>query len=312
MRLSSAIVAQFIVLLATSGTLADAQTAPADTTTPAAPSTAAPAVPATPEDASPREPGTPDADEPIHLHMPTAPPSTAQPQQAEQQPVVRAVRHKKHRAIAKVESPEHAAGAKPAETSSAPKAQPVSTAPPTRVVKAPAANPDTSSGASPTDAFATAVPFSFIPNSASSPPPAKLPPVKQSTLPPVLAKASPPPATSLPPNVALNPGLVRQSQILFAPGAPNPSVDALDAIRSLAGPLNTALAAGASHIEVIAYGGNRGDRSSDARRLSLKRALAIRQLLIEGGVPAGRIDVRAMGGANDAAAADRVDVFTKA
>ena len=127
-----------------------------------------------------------------------------------------------------------------------------------------------------------------------------------------MAKASPPPAQTFPSDVALNPALVRQSQIIFAPGAPDPSMDALDAIRGLAGPLNTALAAGATGIQVIAYGGKRGDHSSDARRLSLKRALAIRKLLIEGGVPAGRIDVRAMGGADDGAAADRVDVFTRA
>jgi outer membrane protein OmpA-like peptidoglycan-associated protein len=314
MRLSGALVAQLVILLATSAAIADAQTEPADTTTQPATSSVAPAVPTTAPEAgpSPREPGAADTDEPIHLHMPTAPPA-AQRQQVEQKPVVlHAARHKKHRAIAKVESSEHAAGVEPVEAPSAAKAQAVSKAPPNKVANVPAANPNSDGGASPVDAFATAVPFSFVPNSASSPPPVKLPPVKPGTLPPVIAKASPPPATNLPPDVSLNPGLVRQSQILFAPGAPNPSVDALDAIRGLAGPLNTALAAGASHIEVIAYGGSRGDHSSDARRLSLKRALAIRQLLIEGGVPASRIDVRAMGGANDSAAADRVDVFTKA
>ena len=309
MRLSGALVAQFMILIAASGTLAGAQTAPADTTTQPAPSNAVPAVPATSPDSAPpaHEPGASDTDEPIHLDMPAAPPP-AQPQQV--QPIVHAVRHKKHRAIAKAESPEPAAGT-PVETSSAPKAPAVSKAPAAKAANAPGANPN-SDGGSAADAFATAVPFSFVPNSANSPPRAKLPPAKQGALPPVIAKASPPPATSLPPDVALNPGLVRQSQILFAPGAPNPSVDALDAIRSLAGPLNAALTAGASRIEVMAYGGNRGDHSSDARRLSLKRALAVRQLLIEGGVPAGRIDVRAMGGANDSAAADRVDVFTKA
>jgi outer membrane protein OmpA-like peptidoglycan-associated protein len=129
-----------------------------------------------------------------------------------------------------------------------------------------------------------------------------------------VAKAAPPPAQTLAPNhdVPLAHGLAKQSQIVFAAGAPDPSPDALDAIKGLAGPLNTALAAGASRIQIVGYGGNRGDHSSDARRLSLKRALIIRQLLIDGGVPANRIDVRAMGGASDTAAADRVDVFTKA
>ena len=65
-------------------------------------------------------------------------------------------------------------------------------------------------------------------------------------------------------------------------------------------------------IQLLAYGGEKGDKGSDARRLSLKRALAIRQVLIEDGVDARRIDVRAMGGADDGGPTDRVDVFVKA
>ncbi len=107
-------------------------------------------------------------------------------------------------------------------------------------------------------------------------------------------------------------GLTKQMQIIFAPNMPDPSPDAIDAIKGLAVPLNSALSGGASRITVVAYGGTRGDKSSDARRLSLKRARIIRQLLIDGGVPAERIDVRAMGGATDGNAADRVDIFTKA
>ena len=52
-------------------------------------------------------------------------------------------------------------------------------------------------------------------------------------------------------------------------------------------------------MQLLAYGGQRGDKSSDARRLSLKRALIVRQLLIDNGVPSERIDVRAMGGVDD-------------
>ena len=66
-----------------------------------------------------------------------------------------------------------------------------------------------------------------------------------------------------------------------------------------------------SRIQLLAYGGEKGDKGSDARRLSLKRALAIRQVLIDDGVPSERIDVRAMGGADDGGPADRVDVFVK-
>jgi outer membrane protein OmpA-like peptidoglycan-associated protein len=106
-------------------------------------------------------------------------------------------------------------------------------------------------------------------------------------------------------------GLVKQSQIVFAPGAPDPSPDAIDAIKTLATPINAALAGGANRVQVTAYGGTKGDKSSDARRLSLKRALVIRQLLIDGGVPSERIDVRAMGGSSDDETPDRVDIFTK-
>ena len=56
----------------------------------------------------------------------------------------------------------------------------------------------------------------------------------------------------------------------------------------------------------------KGDKGSDSRRLSLKRALVIRELLIEDGVPSEKIDVRAMGGTDDGGAADRVDVFLRA
>jgi len=50
----------------------------------------------------------------------------------------------------------------------------------------------------------------------------------------------------------------------------------------------------------------------DARRLSLKRALAIRQVLIDAGVSSTRINVHAEGGVDDSGPADRVDVFVRA
>ena len=67
-----------------------------------------------------------------------------------------------------------------------------------------------------------------------------------------------------------------------------------------------------ARVELQAFGGTKGDKGSDARRLSLKRALAIRQVLIDDGVSPDRIDVRAMGGVDDSGPADRVDVYTKA
>ena len=98
------------------------------------------------------------------------------------------------------------------------------------------------------------------------------------------------------PSQTQTPGLAKRSMILFAAGAPDPSRDSLSAIKFLAGDLNAALAGDASsRIQLQAFGGDKGDKGSDARRLSLKRALAIRQVLIDVGVSPDRINVSAMG-----------------
>lgn len=106
--------------------------------------------------------------------------------------------------------------------------------------------------------------------------------------------------------------LTKRSSIPFSSGAEEPAPSALDTVRSLAGSLNAALSSGSARIQLEAYGGKPGDKSSDARRLSLKRALIVRQLLIDDGIPSERIDVRAMGGASDGGPADRVDIFMRA
>lgn len=129
------------------------------------------------------------------------------------------------------------------------------------------------------------------------------------------AKPAPSPAdtqrlAALPP-AAAEPGLSRQSSILFAPGAAEPAPSALDTVREMSGALASQLAGGSARIQLEAYGGKKDDKSSDARRLSLKRALIVRQLLIDDGVPSERIDVRAMGGASDSPL-DRVDIYVKA
>ena len=155
--------------------------------------------------------------------------------------------------------------------------------------------------------FATpATPPPAAPPSAASAPKAQ---------PKQMAKANPPPASAAPAQAAAEPptpGLTKRSVILFAPQAADPAQSALGAIKFLAGDLNAAMNSASARVQIQAFGGNRGDKSSDARRLSLKRALAIRQVLIDDGVPAERIDVRAMGGADDSGPADRVDVYVKA
>jgi outer membrane protein OmpA-like peptidoglycan-associated protein len=106
--------------------------------------------------------------------------------------------------------------------------------------------------------------------------------------------------------------LTKRSVILFAKDAPDPAKGALGAIKFLAGDLNAAMTGPGARVELQAFGGAKGDKGSDARRLSLKRALAIRQVLIDDGVSADRIDVRAMGGTDDTGPTDRVDVYIRA
>ena len=129
-----------------------------------------------------------------------------------------------------------------------------------------------------------------------------------------MAKAEPPPTSTAaqPAPDTLFPGLTKRSMISFLPQQTDPAQSALGAIKFLATDLNTAMTGPGSRIQLMAYAGKRGDKDSDARRLSLKRALAIRQVLIDDGVAAERIDVHAMGGVDDSGPTDRVDVYIKA
>ncbi|HVW72639.1 MAG TPA: OmpA family protein [Rhizomicrobium sp.] len=129
------------------------------------------------------------------------------------------------------------------------------------------------------------------------------------------ASAAPPPkpAKTAPAGpVTGNENLTKLSVILFAKDAPDPAQGALGAIKFLASNLNSHMSTPNARVELQAFGGAKGDKGSDARRLSLKRALSIRQVLIDDGVSADRIDVRAMGGVDDTGPADRVDVYVKA
>jgi outer membrane protein OmpA-like peptidoglycan-associated protein len=136
-----------------------------------------------------------------------------------------------------------------------------------------------------------------------------------------LATVTAPPPVQKPPAQDLNsgekssandPSLSKHGQIKFRKNATDLVPAAMSGIRLLANDLTSALDAGAHRVQLEAYGGPPGDKSSESRRLSLKRALTIRQLLIDAGVPSSKIDVRAMGGASDGGAQDRVDVYVRA
>jgi outer membrane protein OmpA-like peptidoglycan-associated protein len=171
-----------------------------------------------------------------------------------------------------------------------------------------------------------AVPFSFdAPGAApTAPPPAKsngrvettiVPskPAAKHASPSNLALTEQPPArTERKASAPAQPkGFVKQSEILFEGGMIDPEAASIAKLKSVAGELNAALDAGAASVEIEAFGGAPGDKSSDARRLSLKRALAVRQLLIDDGVPTDRINVHAMGGIDDRGNANRVDLYLK-
>jgi outer membrane protein OmpA-like peptidoglycan-associated protein len=171
-----------------------------------------------------------------------------------------------------------------------------------------------------------AVPFSFdTPDAAPAPPPparsngrvttviVPSKPAARHTAGTNLALAEQPPArTERKASVPAQPkGFVKQSEILFEGGMIDPEAASIAKLKSVAGELNAALDAGAASVEIEAFGGAPGDKSSDARRLSLKRALAVRQLLIDDGVPTDRINVHAMGGIDDRGNANRVDLYLK-
>jgi outer membrane protein OmpA-like peptidoglycan-associated protein len=106
-------------------------------------------------------------------------------------------------------------------------------------------------------------------------------------------------------------GMSKRSSIPFSPGAEEPAPEVLDTVKAVSTELNNVLSNGSARVELEAFGGKPNDKSSDARRISLKRALIVRQLLIDEGVPSERIDVRAMGGASEGSP-DRVDIFVRA
>jgi len=236
------------------------------------------------------EPGETVRDQgPIQLHMPV------RRRTVRKAPVTQTASAEQAPAVAPKPAPE--------KPQAKPKPQPK--APSNAVAAAtPAAPPAYNPGFSAFDQGAAGLSLSPAPAA----PPAAAPPAATR-----MAKANPPPANVTTPPTTGNEtaGLSKRSVILFAPQAADPAESALGAIKFLAGDLNSAMTSASSRVQIQAYGGNRGDKGSDARRLSLKRALAIRQVLIDDGVAAERIDVRAMGGVDDKGPADRVDVFVK-
>ena len=95
-------------------------------------------------------------------------------------------------------------------------------------------------------------------------------------------------------------------RVAFAPQQEDLPVDVSGALNTLAGRL---LSDDSTRLQLRAYAGGTTEQASQARRLSLTRALSVRSYLIEQGVRSTRIDVRALGLPDDGGPADRVDIF---
>jgi outer membrane protein OmpA-like peptidoglycan-associated protein len=66
---------------------------------------------------------------------------------------------------------------------------------------------------------------------------------------------------------------------------------------------------GESRIQLLAYAEGTAENESQARRLSLSRALAVRSYLIEQGIRSTRVNVQALGIKSAGGPADRVDAM---
>jgi len=102
-------------------------------------------------------------------------------------------------------------------------------------------------------------------------------------------------------------GGTQQLRLDFAVDAAGLSPAQIDQLKELAGQLES----NENRVQIRSYAGAEGDDTGNARRVSLKRALAIRSRLIEYNIRSTRIDVRALGIA-DQGPANRVDILTVA
>ena len=227
--------------------------------------------------------------------------------------------HKPHRHHHHVVKPQVAStdtvAATPAEMTTTPAPATDTASTPAADAPTPPAPPPTKSRHSRHSAAAAATPagdtqssalgFSFGDDEPPAPPPAaNTRTASNDSAPAQTAKPAKPDASTA--------GMAKRGAILFEHNSTDPQPSQMDGIKLLAGDLNSALEAGATQIQLMAFGGAPGDKGSDAKRISLRRALAIRQLLIDNGVPSNKIITKAMGGATDNGEPDRVDIYVRA
>ena len=186
--------------------------------------------------------------------------------------------------------------------------------------KAPAARPLAAPPATPEVAKAPPTPLTKPEPAAAPPPapkmakPAAAPPPAPKMAKPALAPIPPAPAAAPKPPALQQqaartpgPGAAPLQSVAFAPGNADLSGDSRKVLDSFAGSLT---AAPNLRMQLLAYAGEPNLSASQARRLSLSRALAVRSYLISKGIRSTRIDVRALGNKVPSGTPNRVDLKT--
>ena len=151
------------------------------------------------------------------------------------------------------------------------------------------------------------------------------PPPKVAAAPKALVAPPPPPAISPPKPAVKAPPPHQQTASLTSRPAPTGALKPGQQFRLGFGGNSAAISDGAGtqldgvakalkqdgnlRLQLLAYAGGGSQTPSQARRLSLSRALAVRSQLIEKGIRSTRIDVRALGNKSEGGPPDRVDII---
>ena len=143
---------------------------------------------------------------------------------------------------------------------------------------------------------------------AVEPAPAPKPPAPVAMPEPPAPVAMPkPPAPQQQAARATGPNAAPPQSVAFAPGNADLSEDSSKVLDPLAASLTVDPNL---RIQLLAYAGEPNLSASQARRLSLSRALAVRSYLISKGIRSTRIDVRALGSKVPSGTPNRVDLRT--
>ncbi len=191
-------------------------------------------------------------------------------------------------------APSAVASTAPVPVAPAPAAAPTPVTPPAPAAPAAAVAPPPP----PPPPAAVATPAPPPPAPVAAPAPAPAPPVTAAQAP-----AAAPAQTAAVPAARATGGAL--ATIAFAAGSPELN----DQGKAALGPvLETLKSDSAARLQIQAFASGGDDQGGQARRLSLSRALAVRGQLIEQGIAATRMDVRALGRTNDGPP-DRVDIL---